>query len=559
MANFGAKILGNAVAALNAQQAVIANTGNNIANVNTEGYTRRTVSLQSRVTSGRSGGISLGNGVEVAGLTRVSNNFLEALVRDGISEKFGFGMEDELMTRVESLFALTGSLNTIGDTMSEFFSSLDTLALNPASLELRADVMARAEDLTTAISETFNGLAAIQQEADERLDVEINSINSLTAEIARLNGLVSGRESAGNVAADERDQRDQLLNQLAEKIGFSVVEASDGTVNVTLEGGFPLVYGVSSRDLELTDNPDWAPGAIANNLAGGINRWVVYDYAPTDPTSGQLDLTTIARDGGGTVGALLTTRGVTDVTDTEPWQASGPLVELASRVEWITRNLLTSFNATYVGPDAAIDALPTTHEPTAIDISGPPNGYPGEFGFFTSSSPLGGGPTTGIAELADLTGSETYSSTLALAFSDPTEIAAGWDIPVAGVQSGSAIEGDARNLNGDGTTLGIAQLQNQLSSAILTTTVGNFTFTGNFDDVYNEAVGRVGNLKSRSLINANVSEENLLVVKNRRDEISAVSLDEEFTQLIRFQKAFEANARMVRTADELLTQILQLL
>ena len=81
MANFGAKILGNAVSAINAQQALIANAANNIANVNTEGYSKRSIELITRGGQSSDAGVAIGNGVELGAVTRANDAFLEGLVQ----------------------------------------------------------------------------------------------------------------------------------------------------------------------------------------------------------------------------------------------------------------------------------------------------------------------------------------------------------------------------------------------------------------------------------------------------------------------------------------------
>src|SRR5690606_25569755 len=89
--------------------------------------------------------------------------------------------------------------------------------------------------------------------------------------------------------------------------------------------------------------------------------------------------------------------------------------------------------------------------------------------------------------------------------------------------------------------------------------IGSYSFTGTFDQSYNETVTHVGNAKSRSDVNLSVSESNLISAQSQRDSFSGVSLDEEFSKLITFQRAYQASARMIRVADELMEQIVSLI
>jgi len=101
----------------------------------------------------------------------------------------------------------------------------------------------------------------------------------------------------------------------------------------------------------------------------------------------------------------------------------------------------------------------------------------------------------------------------------------------------------------------LAALQNQEFNF----SVGSYSLTATMTQAYDETVTYVGNAKSRAQLDASVAEANYVTASNRRDDVSAVSLDEEFTSLIRYQKAFEASARMVRVASEILDTIVRIL
>lgn len=544
MANYTSKILGNAVSSINAQQSVIANISNNIANVNTQGYTRRTVNLETR--SGAAGaGLNLGNGVDVAGIVRNADKFIESLLRSVTGEKAGSQVEVDMLSRAEKLFSLTGDSQTIGNTLTTFFNSINDLAANPSSLELRASVMERAQDLVTSVRSTYQALADLQTEADSRIGDEIESINTITEQVAALNLRVSANEATGNVAADERDKRDFLLKQLAEKISFSVVETSDGSVNITLPSGFPLVSGSTSRAISTTVAPSFAGGPLPPSLDGGISSYVVYDYGPAAGPAAHIDLTQLLAQGDGTVGALLRLRGFNDSANTSAFQGDGVFVELASRVESIARNLLTNFNNTYLAPDAA-----NGNASQAADLSGT---APAIYGFFTFDNyPTGYVNANGLPDDLVAFGEDNYASQLALTFTDPSRLAAARDDnygAAGGNPPYTFNPGDNQNLR----ALSALQSSSQAFS------IGSFSLTGTFDDVYTNTVTRVANLSARSSTDLNVAESSLVTAQAKRDEVSSVSLDEEFTNLIRYQKAYEASAKLIRTATDLLDEILRMI
>lgn len=579
MTGFSQKILNNAVSALSAQQAIIAATANNIANVNTEGYARREVQLQTRIGA-NNGGLNLGTGVEASSVLRINDQFLDNLTRTTGSSAEEAGVENSFLQRVESLFPLTGVDQSIGQAMTEFFNSLDNLALNPASIELRSDVLERAEDLVGKINTTFDSLASLQAEAQNRLSNEIDSVNQLTSQIAELNGLVVDREATGNVAADARDQRDLLLDQLSEKIGYNIVEQNDGSVTISLSNGFPLVSGVNSRDIEVTDAPsfDSTPSPLLNgtNMAS-----IVYDYDPGTGTSAHLDLTSVLQGNGGAIGGLLNVRGVSSNSATSPFEADGPLVDIAGRIEAISRDLLTRFNQAYRGGDA--DGATAGIQSRAIDLEGDSVDTP--FGFFN----LGGGVLAdGVADDMSRHGDldalvtagtvASFSSRLSLAISRPEDIAAArtpdGDPTNAGTGNADNITAaGAVDANGDSiwdpetsaVTVeppGIAQLRNLTATFYSNDAAGSPGFTRSgfkYDQISNETVGRVGNLAARADSDYTVLTDNHETTKSRKLEVSGVSLDEEFSSLITFQKSFEANARVLRIGQDLLDTIVQLI
>jgi flagellar hook-associated protein 1 FlgK len=540
MTNYSAKILNNSVGSLNAQQAVIATTSNNIANVNTPGYARRSVDLQTRLTTGTQSGISIGNGVEVGRILRIADDFVDRQLRSATTDLGSAEVENQYLSRIQDLFSLTGDRPTIASSLTSFFSSLNDLQGEPASIELRNNVIAKSQELVTTIGDVYGALAEMQDEADQRLATEVQNVNSLTSQIANLNGLISAREAAGNsVAGDERDRRDQLLTQLSQKLNVSIVNGDNGQVSITLDNGFPLVYGTNSRNLEVTSAPTFA-ATPPPGLSGRRMSYIVYDY---DGTAAQSHADLTPGITGGSLGGLLAIRGRNDPTSTSAFNADGQLVSVASRVEALTRNLLTAFNAENLGPDR----LPAAgHQASSADLNGT---APSPFGFFSFT----GAPSstaTGLPTAGDLaaTGQDNFSSILSFAVSGPRGIATSRDLS-SGAPTPVYAPGDGSNIT---ALLG-------LQGRTQTFAIGSYSFTGTYDGAYQEAVTTVGNAKSRAEINERVSISARTAAETRRDEVSGVSLDEEFTNLIKFQKAYQASARMIKIGEQLLDEVLQLL
>ncbi len=541
--NYGSRILNNAISALHTQQAVIATTGNNIANVDTDGYTRRVVQIQNR-SEEMSSALRIGNGVEVGEIQRYSDEFIEAKLRDAISQNEQASIEDDFVSQIEKLFSLTDDSQTIGNCLTDFYSAIDDLTANPSSIELRTNLLESAKTLVSTLQSTYNTVASLQDELDTRIANEINTVNSLTSSIADLNLRISAIERSGNAAAyDERDQRDILLQDLAEKIEFDLIENSDGSVTVSLSNGFSLVHSGYSHDLTLNSSPSFLNGAEATeSLSGGTLNYIVYDYSNGEGT-GEINLTDIIAGSSGSIAGMLQVRGVQSVGDDSPYDPDGYLIDVATRIEGITRNLLTTFNETYLGND-----------PQNGDLSGDLDGNnPSTFGFFTFEG-AGDLDGDGIPTNADLdsavTGISSYTRYLDLAINSGREIAAAYGTEVsAGVYEYAS--GDSRNLK---------SLSSLKSDKTLTFSVpeGNntYSFTGTFEESYNEMVNFIGNLRSRTMVNQTVSEDKYTSVLNQHDQTSAVSLDEEYSRLITAQQSYQASAKMIKVAQEMFDQIM---
>jgi flagellar hook-associated protein 1 FlgK len=201
--------------------------------------------------------------------------------------------------------------------------------------------------------------------------------------------------------------------------------------------------------------------------------------------------------------------------------------------------MLVDMNRTYLGDTPG----------NAGDLNG---NSPGPFGLFDFTSSGVKDDGDGIPEYSDLTnpalGIDNFSSILTFAVTNPSNLAAARDIDPnpATVLFQS---GDGRN----------AQALAQMSNRTLTFSVGPFSFTGTFDELYNASMAYVGNAKKNAETAVRVAEQSFNAAANRRDEVSGVSLDEEFANLVKYQKAFQASARMIKTAGDLLDQIVSLI
>ena len=534
------------MSALVAQQALIANTSNNIANVNTPGYTRREISLLNRVDAASvHSAFTFGSGVEVGTIRRITSSFLESAVRDAASRQGMANISNDYLGRIEALFSLSGPQQTIGSTLNDFFSAINTVAVNPSSVDDRIVLLQRGEDLVNAIKTTYNTVAETQTELDYQVPQELQQINEYTKQIASLNDLIQRRKGSNIPAIDEEDQRNALLNKLAEKITFSAVEMENGMMNVSLANGFPLVSGTTSRDLGFTYTPSFGGASLPPSLEGRTLGYIVYNFG-TETSPSHLDLTKTIKGGMGSLGGILQLRGYADVTNTSAFEADGSLVAIATRIEALTRSLLTEVNERYLGPDE--DSSTAGLQSSAGDLFG---NSPDVFGLFEFDySGVKDADGDGVPSAADLlsSGMSHFSSYLRFAVTDPQRFAAARDVDTT---EGSVVfpAGDGQN------AAAVAALKQE----VRTLTSGGFSLTGTFDELYSSTVNYVGSTKSRAETDVAVARAAQISAQSKRDQLSAVSLDEEFANLIKYQKAFQASARIIKTASDMLDQLVALI
>jgi len=538
MAGGVASLLDVSRRALFAQTQAIRVLGSNIANVNTPGYTRRKAEMQALQPSNVGDDAAFGTGVEVSKVVRVVDTFLNRELETRINQRAKFSVRDELLLRAEQSFSLESAPGKIGNELSEFFSVFADLAQDPANIALRTQVIEQGNLLTGAINSTYDNLASLQREADSRLGVLVEDVNRISAQIASLNVQIASVEVSNQESLTLRDQREQLLRELSERIEFDTVDNGDGTILVSLSSGFALVTSTGNNNLEFTRSPDFAPvGGFETGLDGAGLGYIVYDFDKTAGTA-HVDLTNTIARGGGEIAGLLTFRGTPAAGDTSPFDNDGTIVEIAARVEALARDLLTRFNLSYLGPDENT-TTPLVHNPSVADLNG--NIPTSPYALFSAPGLVDDGD--GFPD--DLASNVSYARNISFGITDPSTLAVALDLnPANGATSFAP--GDGSNIE---NILAVRSTANPYA-------LGSFSATLTIDELYDNTVSFVGGVKNTAEREFFVARDRESQVRELQASVSGVSLDEEFANLINFQRAFEASARIIRVGDELLAQIL---
>jgi flagellar hook-associated protein 1 len=440
-----------AARALNAQQMGLEVTGNNIANVNTAGYARRTIDFAA-VRPDNS--LSAGGGVEVTGIRSIRDRLLERRVLEEVPNEGRSQMLAELLQVVEAGIGTTG--NSIDGRLTEMFGSFSRLADAPTSAVARADVLNTAAELTQSFHEMAGRLADAQRQADTRVRTTVEEVNSLVDQISALNHSMSASGPEGRLAL--QDQMSTLLRSLNTLVNVDVVERSDGSMDITVGSGRALVIGDETYRLEAVSQP---PNGFAAVEAAGM------------------DITSELR-GGRLVGAI------------EARDESIP--DYLTRLDTIAYELVNQVNTIH---GAGFDQLGNTNQAFFVPLAA----------------------VTGAARLIEVDPAVEADSRLIAAASVN-------EIGDNGVAKNLANLRDALVLEGNSATL---------------------------VDSWSHLAFRVGRDTRAAVDGLKAQSDIVEQIDALRDSVSGVSLDEEAVQMIKFQRAYEANARFFSTVNDTLS------
>ncbi|MBW1776916.1 MAG: flagellar hook-associated protein FlgK [Deltaproteobacteria bacterium] len=222
-------------------------TGNNIANVNTPGYSRQTLT----VSPGKAidiGGLLLGQGVEVERVNREYDKFVAGRLVD---QSMVLGREIAKrgpLAEIERIFGI--GEDSLAAEIGGFFGAWHDLSGNPGGSVEREQVIYKGENLLDAFERMESGLVDIRKNINESLNAEVNGINLRLQEVAAFNADIKDKQTLGYVPNTELDRRDVLLKELSEILGVQSFYSGDGQIGLQLPGGIPLVQGDRALDFE---------------------------------------------------------------------------------------------------------------------------------------------------------------------------------------------------------------------------------------------------------------------------------------------------------------------
>ncbi|WP_283190239.1 flagellar hook-associated protein FlgK [Pseudomonas sp. PMCC200344] len=240
-------LLNIGMSGLSASQSSLMTTGNNIANVDTAGYSRQQT-VQGTKASQQFGNVYIGTGTTLADVRRVYNSYLDAQLQTTTSLNSDAQAYLGQATQVDKLLSDSGT--GITKTLQSFFSSLQTLSANSNDSTARQALLTNAQGLSSrfnAISQQLNQQGTY---INDQLGSMAEQVNKLAATVAAYNKKISEVSSSGGMPNDLLDQRNETVRQLSELVGTQVTE-TNGRLDIYLGSGQPLVIGDTANTLRV--------------------------------------------------------------------------------------------------------------------------------------------------------------------------------------------------------------------------------------------------------------------------------------------------------------------
>ncbi len=222
--------------------------GHNIANKETEGYSRQRTETYSNGAMG-SGKKRIGLGARAATVRRINNPYLERQLGNEKSELATAEGRQQGLGRLEQIYN-EQTVEGFNSSMTSFFNAFRELSTNPESMPRRTAVRAAGETLVNDFHNIHSQLEEVAADINSQIQISVHDINSMTEEIASLNNQIQEVEITGGWANDERDRRDLLLKKLGEEVDIKWSEGEDSTVTVSTAKDALLVVGGEANHLE---------------------------------------------------------------------------------------------------------------------------------------------------------------------------------------------------------------------------------------------------------------------------------------------------------------------
>lgn len=458
-------------------------TGHNIANVNTEGFSRQRAKQVANDPIG-SGNLIYGTGSSIRKIERIHNEYVEKRILNSTSEHHFNQTKNEVLNDIEAIF---NEINNEGlnQIINKFFNAFRELSTQPESETTRSLVRENAKILVRDIRRMKESINEAVSSLDRIYEKSVNEINNLLNNISNLNVKISTIEANNGETGDLRDERDLNIRTLSEYFALDTYSDNQGHYVVNARGIGTLVTGSSVNELKIGSNP--------NETIFPGSKDIYLGSFSGEPISGKFQQGSLA-----------------SVYETKNQE----LKMMQEKLDLLAWHLTNSVNAIHKR-GYTNDTIPTDDQ----------------------GNPLPGSKNTQINFFKPV--AEKFKAAEKIDLSDD-------------------IKGDLRNIvsalnaNSPGDNriaIAISKLQHESFVAEGTKTL---------EEDYLEGVGIIGMATSKSKVNSEQSESILTQMKSMKERISGVSIDEEASNLMRQQQAYEASARVIKVAEEMFKTVLSI-
>lgn len=288
-------VLSTGTTALLAFQRALATVSHNVANINTEGYSRQQVTFAT-ATPTKTGSNYVGNGTQITDIARIGDQLATSRLLDSTGELARLQQLSSLADRVDALFS--DSATGLSGQWSDFFDAVSGLSSDASSTTNRQSLLDSASSLVTRFKQLNNQLDSLNTEVNNGLLSATSEVNRLTSQIAKLNGQIGSTDTA---SPDLLDQRDQLISELVSYTGGTAVTQDGGSINVYTTGGQALVVGTTASTLTTVADP-YQPSRLqvalqtqggtvtlgSSSLGGQMGGLLEFRSSVLDPTAAEL-------------------------------------------------------------------------------------------------------------------------------------------------------------------------------------------------------------------------------------------------------------------------------
>ena len=251
------RLLNTGISSLTANQAALQTIGHNIANVNTAGYSRQTVALQT-VTAQNLGSGFIGNGVSVATITRNYNALLNKQSNAATAASTADSVRYQSLNQMQDVFS--GGDSSLGAAINAMMNAFADVQSAPADSTARNVVLTRMTELASRFRAASDMLEEQDYTTKQQLHNNVTVVNSLASQVATLNGQISRALATGHTPNDLLDARDQIIREINQFVQTSQIDADDGSISLFIGGSQPLVLGTTSGKLSLDITEEY-PGS----------------------------------------------------------------------------------------------------------------------------------------------------------------------------------------------------------------------------------------------------------------------------------------------------------